>query len=112
MKNYKLWFYMWIIVVIGIFVLLVAFGYMYRKKLSSYHEYEDYLVLKAKEYVDSNDLSLKNGDQISLKIDKLIKENYLSKKHIVDECKGKVTVKYNKGYTYKAKLTCGYYKTK
>lgn len=113
MKSFNRLFVVWIVFVVLIMGGLITLGYIYKNKLSSYHKYEEKLIVSAKKYVNDNNISLKKNEKKVINISNLIKDKYLSKKDIIKECTGNVTIFLEKNIIkYDPYIKCKYYKTK
>lgn len=112
MKRYNMLFTFWIIIVVIIFAFLIAIGFIYKKKIEIYKDYEVLLVNKTKKYIKDNNKYPKKNETKKIDLDTLIKEDYLSDDEVVDSCKGYVQISHKDSIKYNAVLSCKYYKTK
>lgn len=110
MRN-KALLIVWVILLIGIFVLLSMLGFIHKKEVDSYHEYEDKLVVAARKYVNANKIYPKKGSKIEVNISDIIDAGYIKKKDIEKSCKGTIIVKYDRFIDYLPNIKCKYYKS-
>lgn len=111
MRN-RVLFIIWFIVVVIIFGLLSALGFIYKGKVDSYNKYEEKLVCASKIYIKDNNLVPKEGKTVKVSIDDLIEAKLIKKKDTIKECKGYIEVERRKLINYYPKLKCKYYKSK
>lgn len=114
MNHLKHYGIIWGIVVVGIFVLLTVFGFMYKDKSKAYKELEEKLVSAEKKYVDAKFLYPEENNTLKTSASELITSGFMEELKINDEvCDGYVIVSHDTTvFTYKGYVSCSHYKTK
>lgn len=110
MKN-KVLLIIWVILLIGIFTLLTYIGFIHKKDVKKYKDYEEVLITASRSYTSSKNMYPKKGSKIIIKIEDLINEGFVDKKDIVDGCSGSIIVKYDSYIDYFPNIKCKYYKS-
>ena len=82
-------------------------------KYKEYYTLENNMAEAASIYMSESVLELENDESIKVKIEDLVKNDYIDSKDTKhDKCEGYVLVTKKDGkYNYKTYLTCEYYKT-
>ena len=82
-------------------------------KYKEYYTLENNMAEAASIYMSESVLELENDESIKVKIEDLVKNDYIDSKDTKhDKCEGYVLVTKKDGkYSYKTYLTCEYYKT-
>ena len=112
MKTFNRLFIIWVIFATLIFAGLCTLGFVFKKNVEKYKEFEDVLVESTKSYVLNEGKVDFDADYLDVSINDLVKSGYLNKKDVVKSCSGKVRVKNKKQISYKAIIKCKNYKTK
>ncbi len=114
MNKMKQMYILWGMLVIGLFILLLIFGFSYKGKVAKYKELEEKIVEAEMRYVDENFLYPNQGDVLKTNASLLIEKGYLDSLDIEQEnCSGYAEVKKDKTvFSYKAYIKCNNYKTK
>lgn len=100
----------WTIILVGTLTMLTIFGFKY-KEVVEYKKLENEIKSITKQYVESNDITIKNKSK-SIKLEKIIEFEPKLEESLIDNCTGKVNVK--KIFivnTYKVLLKCDNYKS-
>ena len=111
MKSFNKLFIVWIVVVILIFGGLITIGFLYKSKIRKYQDYEDVLIKKTETYISDKNLYPKDNDSIKVDVNELIDNGYLTKKEIIKDCTGNITVTKKKNITYKPSIKCKNYRS-
>ena len=114
MDKIKKMYFVWGIIVIGIFAILTIFGFMYKNKTSVYKELEDKLVEAEKKYIEVKFLYPEGNEKLKVTTDELAAYNLINELKINDEiCSGYATIQ-RKGtvFDYKGYVKCNNYTTK
>ena len=77
MNHLKHYGIIWGIVVVGIFVLLTVFGFMYKDKSKAYKELEEKLVSAEKKYVDAKFLYPEENNTLKTSASELITSGFM-----------------------------------
>ena len=109
MKSFDRAFVVWFIVAILIFGGLITLGFVYKKKISDYENYEKVLIQGAKSYISDGGLYPKKNEVITVDINSIIKSGYIKKKDVIDSCTGFIKVSKKKNLVYKPYIKCKYY---
>lgn len=104
----------WGMVIIGLFILLTLFGFLYKNKANVYKELENKLVEAEKKYADAHFAYPEKGKVLKTDATTLIKENFLDDLNLEnEECTGYAIVTHNSTvYEYKGYVKCNNYTTK
>lgn len=114
MNKMKMLSIVWGMIVVGIFVLLTVFGFMYKNKSSVYKELEEKLVEAEKKYVDSSFLYPEEKKTQKITAEELISKGFMDELKVNDEiCEGYAVVSHETTvFTYKGYVKCKNYTTK
>lgn len=114
MNKIKKMYTVWGIIVVIIFVLLTAFGFMFKSKSNVYKELENKLVDAEKKYVDAKFLYPENDDILKVTSEILISNGYMDALEVNGEtCEGYALIsKKGVAFEYKGYVSCKNYKTK
>ncbi len=104
----------WGVIVVIIFGLLIAFGFLYKNKSKDYKELEKKLVEAEKKYADAHFAYPDTGDILKTDSKTLIEEGFLDNLKVNDEeCVGYAIVSHTSTvFDYKGYVSCNNYKTK
>lgn len=111
MKGFNRLFIIWCFVATLIFAGLCTVGFMYKKNLEKYHDFEKVIIDATKAYVLKEGIVNFNGTYLDISINTLFDNGYLTKDDLVNGCTGKVRVENNKLIKYKPLIKCKYYKS-
>ncbi len=111
MKNFNRLFIVWCFVATIIFAGLCTIGFMYKRNLEEYHDFENVIINAAKAYVLDEGIVDFNSDYIDIKISTLLDKGYIKKKDVVKSCNGSVRIENKKLIKYKPLIKCKYYKS-
>ena len=107
-----------IYIIWGLFIVVLVGCFLYialktDDKYKEYYSLENNLAEAASIYMSENILELSDGESLKLKIEDLVKADYIDSKDTKhDKCDGYVLITKKDGkYSYKTYLTCEYYKT-
>lgn len=114
MNKMKRIYGVWGVIVIGIFVLLTTFGFMYKNKSKDYKALEQKLVTAEKKYVDAKFLYPTDNQELKVTAETLKENGYLDSLEINGEnCDGYATIKKkNAVFEYNGYISCKNYKSK
>ncbi len=114
MKKMKYMSVVWGLVVVGIFVLLTFFGFLYKNKTKDYKLLEEKLVEAEKKYADQKFLYPNEGEIIKTSLKELQEAGLIEEFNVLDvACDGYVVLSHQGlVYDYKGYVHCGNYKTK
>ena len=104
----------WGMIIIGLFILLTLFGFLYKNKSNVYKDLEKKLVEAEKKYADKHFAYPDKGDILKTDAETLIEEAFLDNLELEgEECTGYATVIHNSTvYEYKGYVKCNNYTTK
>lgn len=114
MNKMKKMYAIWGIIVVLVFALLTAFGFLYKNKSSVYKDLEEKLVNAEKKYADAKFLYPQNSEIVKVTAKEMIEFGALdSLEKDGKSCDGYATIQ-KKGtvFEYKGYVSCENYKTK
>lgn len=114
MNKMKKMYVIWGVVVVIIFGLLTAFGFLYKNKSEAYKILEEKLVTAEKKYADAKFLYPQNSELVKVSAQEMIEYGALdSLEYDGTTCDGYATIQ-KKGtvFEYKGYVSCENYKTK
>ena len=111
MKNFNRLFIVWCIFATLIFAGLCVLGFMFKKNIEKYHDFEKVLINATEEYVLKEGKVNTDEDYFEVSIKTLINKEYISKDDIVKSCSGIVKVENRKQIKYKPMIKCKNYKS-
>lgn len=114
MKKIKNMYFVWGIIVVGIFTLLTLFGLTYKNKTNEYKVLEKKLVEAEKKYVDAKFLYPNDNKELKISAEELTRNGYMDTLELNGStCEGYATIKKNGTvFEYNGYINCGEYKTK
>ena len=111
MKKFNTLFIVWCFIATFIFAGLCTLGFIYKKKIEKYHDFEKVIIEATKSYVIKEGIVNFNEDYVDVKIETLLENGYLKKSDIVKSCHGKIRIENTKLINYKPLIKCKYYKS-
>ncbi len=114
MKKMKYMSIIWGMLIVGIFIVLTLFGFLYKNKTKEYRMLEDKLVEAEKKYADQKFLYPNEGESIKTSLKELMAEGLIDEFKVNDVlCDGYVILSHKDlVFDYKGYVHCGDYKTK
>ncbi len=114
MGKMKKMYFVWGIVVVVIFSLLTAFGFLYKNKTNVYKNLEEKLVAAEKKYADAKFLYPQNGETVKVTAQEMIEYGAMDSFEVEeDACEGYATIQKNGTvYDFKGYVSCNNYTTK
>ncbi len=114
MNKMKKMYILWGMIVVGLFTLLLIFGFSYKNKVAVYKDLEQKLVKAEMRYIDEKFLYPDEKQSLKTEASLLIEGGYLTNLEVNDEkCDGYAIISKNKTvFDYKAYIKCPKYKTK
>lgn len=114
MKKMKKVYIIWGVIVVLVFALLTAFGFMYKNKSTIYKDLENRLVDAEKKYVDAKFLYPNNGEPLKITAKEMMDAGFLESMKLESEtCEGYAVIQKNGTvFEYKGYVKCKNYTTK
>lgn len=113
MNKMKIMSVVWGMVIIGIFVLLTLFGFLYKNKTNEYKKLEEILVEASKKYVEKKFSYPEDNQSIKISLEDLKKDSLITEFKVKDdECDGYVTITKKMVFEYIGYVKCSNYTTK
>ena len=109
MKGFNRLFIIWCFVATFIFAGLCTVGFMYKRNLKKYHDFEKVIINASKSYVLKEGIVDFDGTYLDVNIDTLLNKGYILKDDMVNSCHGKVRIENQKLIKYKPLIKCKYY---